>query len=82
VSADLISQITDEVLDEVAQWQQRPLEPIYSVVIFDALRVKIRVYKAPTLEAAQRHSYRRLRKDRGESAFHQSSRSEGGTVIM
>jgi putative transposase len=42
VSPDLISQITDEVLDEVAQWQQRPLEPIYPVVIFDALRVKIR----------------------------------------
>lgn len=42
VSADLISQITDEVLDEVTQWQQRPLEPIYPVVIFDALRVKIR----------------------------------------
>lgn len=42
VSPDLISQITDEVLDEVAQWQQRPLEGIYPVVIFDALRVKIR----------------------------------------
>lgn len=42
VSPDLISQITDEVLDEVAQWQQRPLEPVYPVVIFDALRVKIR----------------------------------------
>ena len=42
VSAELISQITDEVLDEVTQWQQRPLEPIYPVVIFDALRVKIR----------------------------------------
>ena len=42
ISADLISQITDEVLDEVTQWQQRPLEPIYPVVIFDALRVKIR----------------------------------------
>lgn len=42
VSPDLISQITDEVLDEVTQWQQRPLEPMYPVVIFDALRVKIR----------------------------------------
>jgi putative transposase len=42
VSADLISQITDEVLDEVTQWQQRPLDPVYPVVIFDALRVKIR----------------------------------------
>lgn len=42
ISADLISEITDEVLDEVAQWQQRPLESVYPVVIFDALRVKIR----------------------------------------
>ena len=42
ISPDLISQITDEVLDEVTQWQQRPLESIYPVVIFDALRVKIR----------------------------------------
>jgi putative transposase len=42
ISPDLISQITDEVLDEVSQWQQRPLEPVYPVVIFDALRVKIR----------------------------------------
>ena len=42
VSPDLISQITDEVLDEVSQWQQRPLESVYPVVILDALRVKIR----------------------------------------
>lgn len=42
ISPDLISQITDEVLDEVSQWQQRPLEAIYPVVVFDALRVKIR----------------------------------------
>lgn len=42
ISPDLISDVTDEVLDEIATWQQRPLEPIYPVVIFDALRVKIR----------------------------------------
>lgn len=42
VSPDLISTITDEVLDEVAQWQQRPLEPMYPIVYFDALRLKIR----------------------------------------
>lgn len=34
--------MTDAVLDEVAQWQARPLEPVYAVVFFDALRVKIR----------------------------------------
>jgi len=42
VSADLISTVTDAVLDEIATWQARPLEPIYPVVFFDALRVKIR----------------------------------------
>ncbi|MEZ7137458.1 IS256 family transposase [Komagataeibacter sp. SM21] len=41
-SPDLISVITDAVLDEVAAWQNRPLEVVYPVVFFDALRVKIR----------------------------------------
>jgi putative transposase len=42
VSPDLISRVTDAVLDEVREWQNRPLDPIYPVVFFDALRVKIR----------------------------------------
>jgi transposase-like protein len=42
VSPDLISQITNEVMEEVARWQGRPLEAMYPVVFFDALRVKIR----------------------------------------
>jgi putative transposase len=42
VSPELISVVTDAVLDEVAQWQARPLESVYAVVFFDALRVKIR----------------------------------------
>lgn len=42
VSPDLISTITDAVLEEVAQWQSRPLEPVYAFVFFDAIRVKIR----------------------------------------
>jgi putative transposase len=42
VSPELISTVTDAVLDEVAQWQARPLEPVYAFVFFDALRVKIR----------------------------------------
>ena len=41
ISADLISAVTDAVLEEVA-WQARPLEPVYPLVFFDALRVKIR----------------------------------------
>ena len=42
VSPDLISTVTDAVLDEVATWQQRPLDAIYPLVFFDAIRVKIR----------------------------------------
>nr|WP_089221159.1 IS256 family transposase [Sphingomonas laterariae] len=41
-SPDLISTITDAVLEEVAAWQQRPLDPAYPLVFFDAIRVKIR----------------------------------------
>ena len=41
-SPDLISTVTDAVLEEVAAWQQRPLDPIYPLVFFDAIRVKIR----------------------------------------
>jgi putative transposase len=42
VSADLISTVTDAVLEEVAAWQSRPLEAVYPLVFFDAIRVKIR----------------------------------------
>ena len=42
VSPDLISAVTDAVVEEVTAWQTRPLEPLYPVVFFDALRVKIR----------------------------------------
>ena len=42
VSPDLISRVTDAVLDEVREWQNRPLDPLYPVIFFDALRVKIR----------------------------------------
>jgi putative transposase len=42
VSPDLISTVTDAVLEEVAEWQSRPLDPTYALVFFDALRVKVR----------------------------------------
>lgn len=42
VSAEFISSVTDTVMEEVKAWQTRPLEPMYPVVFFDALRVKIR----------------------------------------
>ena len=42
VSPEFISSVTDEVMTEVTAWQNRPLEPMYPVIFFDALRVKIR----------------------------------------
>ena len=42
VSADLVSAVTDAVLEEVAEWQNRPLDACYALVFFDAIRVKIR----------------------------------------
>jgi putative transposase len=42
VSPDLVSAVTDAVLEEIAAWQARPLEAVYPLVLFDALRVKVR----------------------------------------
>src|SRR5438067_2815764 len=42
VSPALISGVTDAVMDEVKAWQSRPLEPIYGLLILDALYVKMR----------------------------------------
>jgi putative transposase len=42
VSPDLISKVTDAVTDEITNWQNRPLDPVWPVVYIDALWVKIR----------------------------------------
>ncbi|WP_425363419.1 IS256 family transposase [Candidatus Tisiphia endosymbiont of Hybos culiciformis] len=42
ISESLISQITDDVMDDVKAWQSRPLEEIYPIVFFDCLVVKVR----------------------------------------
>jgi transposase-like protein len=42
VSPDLVSRVTNEVLEEVREWQERPLEKSYAIVYLDALRVKSR----------------------------------------
>ena len=55
VSPDLISAVTDAVLDEVAEWQNRPLDLCYPLVFFDAIRVKVRERR---LRAQQGDLYR------------------------
>lgn len=42
ISESLISRVTDNIMDEVRSWQNRPLEAIYAIVYFDALIVKVR----------------------------------------
>ena len=42
VSKTTISTITDKVLDGMAEWQGRPLDPVYPVVFIDCIHVKIR----------------------------------------
>jgi putative transposase len=42
VSPDLISRVTDAVLEELAEWQSRPLDRVFPVIFIDALMVKIR----------------------------------------
>jgi putative transposase len=42
VSRQTISTITDKVLDAMAEWQNRPLDPVYPVIFLDAIHVKIR----------------------------------------
>jgi putative transposase len=42
VSPELVSKVTDAVHDEVREWQSRPLDSVYAIVYFDAVRVKIR----------------------------------------
>jgi putative transposase len=42
VSPDLVSRVTDGVLDELREWQNRPLDPVYPIVYIDALVIKVR----------------------------------------
>jgi len=43
VSPALISAVTDSVMEDVATWQSRPLDPVYPIVYLDALHVKMRL---------------------------------------
>ena len=42
VGRDLISRVTDAVVEDVREWQQRPLDDVYPVIFLDALVLKIR----------------------------------------
>jgi hypothetical protein len=57
VGHDLISRVTDAVLDDVREWQPRPLEDVYPILFLDALIVKVR-------DGRRRPQPRLLRRDR------------------
>jgi transposase-like protein len=42
VSPTLVSKITDKIMPQVAEWQSRPLDPVYPVVFLDAIHFKVR----------------------------------------
>lgn len=42
ISATTLSQITDKIIPEIKQWQNRPLESVYTVVFLDAMHYKVR----------------------------------------
>ena len=42
VSRDLVSRVTDAVLEQMGEWQNRPLDPIYPVLLIDAIVLKVR----------------------------------------
>lgn len=42
VSASLISKVTDAVIEQVVEWQSRPLEAVYPIVYLDCIVIKIR----------------------------------------
>lgn len=42
ISPSLISRITNEVMEEVTEWQSRPLDSVYPIVFFDCLVVNVR----------------------------------------
>src|SRR4051812_37383602 len=46
VGRDTISRVTDAVLEDVEAWRSRPLDAVYPIVYFDALRVKVREDRA------------------------------------
>ena len=42
ISADTISRITDKILPEIKEWQNRPLKPLYALMFFDAIHYPVR----------------------------------------
>ena len=55
ISATMISNVTNEVMDEVKAWQSRPLDKIYPIVFLDALVIKIQMVKNRLLHVGMKN---------------------------
>lgn len=53
VSRELVSKVTDAVLEEMGQWQNRPLDPCYPVILIDAIVLKVRDGSSASLRSVQ-----------------------------
>lgn len=51
-SRELVSTITDVVIDEIKEWQSRPVDEVYPIVYVDAIRIKIKENGVVTAKAA------------------------------
>jgi putative transposase len=40
--ADLVSKVTDQILNDMVDWQSRPLDSVYPVILIDAIVLKVR----------------------------------------
>ena len=57
VSKQTITTITDRVMEGMAEWQSRPLDPVYAVIFIDAINVKIRVLSLIMWSAGQEYAF-------------------------
>jgi len=69
VSLDLISWVTNAVLEEVREWQGRPLDKSYAIVYLDALRVRGRIYGNEKRLRALRVNFEGKKEVRTKSLF-------------
>jgi putative transposase len=81
VSPDLVSAVTDAVLDEVAEWQNRPLERLHPLVFLDALRVSLHLRRRLSARCQGRSPGLQHQTLRGELAVHLREQRLGQTTL-
>lgn len=52
ISKDLVSRVTEKVLADLKEWQARPLDPVYPVILIDAIVLKVRANASSQAGAA------------------------------